>query len=180
MPESTLSGNGIYQGAFVDFLNSIVTKWNLLMTKLDADTALTDNDYVSANSLSMPEGIQTDGMKAIRDEGQVHTLLDDMVTEFNAVTAKLDADTLVGLDNDYASTLDLTDFIGERGDDGVQRIGEQQGSVVYNLHAWLTNYNLLLAKLDADPLDESDYASTLAITDTVDETDCKPRPGNPL
>lgn len=166
---ANLLGNGINQSDLVDLLVSIKTKWNAVMAKLDADATLTDDNYVSANALAIPEGIQTTEAKCIRDQGQIVTFLQSMITQFNAVLAKLDADTLAGLDNDYASTLGITDIVGNDAIDAITNTGMTQGAVIKLLNTWITNYNLLLTKMDTDPLAASDYASGNAITDTVEE-----------
>lgn len=180
MPESTLSGNGVYQSYLVDLISMLKTNWNAALTKLDADATVNGTNYNSLWAVSIPEGIQTDGMKAIRDEGLVHDFLQSLRDSINGVNAKLDLDSGVA-DTNYAALWDVADYIGERGDDGIQRIGEQQGSVVFFLNLLITNINGILAKLDADgTVTDTNYAALWAVTDSVDETACKPRPGNPL
>lgn len=166
---ANLLSNGISQGDLVDLLVSIKTKWNAVMVKLDADATLADDDYVSANSLTIPSGIQTDGVKAVRDQGQIVTFCQDMITQWNLVMAKLDADTLAGLDDDYASTLGLTDVVGVDAVDAILNTGVTQGALINFLNRWIVNWNLLLAKMDTDPLAASDYASSNGMTDTVEE-----------
>lgn len=171
-----LLANGINQVDLVNLINTIKTKWNAVMLKLDNDATLDVDTYVSGNALSIPNGIQISGVKAIRDQGAIVTFLNDAITQFNLVMAKLDADDLGGMDNDYASTLGITDVVGNSKIDGIIPAGIYQGSLIKVLNNWITNFNLLLAKLDADPLAASDYVATNAITDTVVEEGSKARP----
>lgn len=171
-----LLANGINQSDLVDLINSIKTKWNAVLLKLDNDATLDVDTYVSANALSIPSGIQIAGVKAIRDQGAIVTFLNNAITQFNAVLVKLDADDLGGMDNNYVSTLGLTDVVGNSKVDGITNAGIYQGSVIKVLNDWITNYNLLLVKLDADPLTAGDYVATNAITDTIVEEGSKARP----
>lgn len=165
-------GTGINQADLVDLLSSLNTNYAALLAKLDADAQITATDYASACSAALPSTVQTTGTKAISDMGVVIKWLGDLQVAFDAMLAKLDADALGTMDDNYASTLAITDLIGSYAKSGVQDQAWDQGSLVKLLDTWVTNWNALLTKLDTDPLGDSDYSSTLAITDTVDATGC--------
>lgn len=165
---ATLFGNGFKQADLIDLLVTIKTNFNAVLAKLDLDTAVADTNYNSLWALSIPEGIQIVDAKCIRDQGQVVTFLQNVITNFNAVLAKLDLDATV-TQTDYASTLALTDTIGMDALDKILNIGTNQGSVINLLKAIITNFNALNVKLDTDNTD-TNYASLWNITDVVDST----------
>lgn len=177
MGESTIYGNGINQEDLVALMVDVDTKWAALLAKLDADSQLTADDYVSTLDITWPSGIQTSNPYAIRDWGQVWTWFLALVTNYNDLLAKLDTDALAGLDNNYASSLAISAAETGYASLGVQANAWYQGSLVYFTDLFITKFNLLLAKLDADPLDASNYVSACAVTDTVDEAGTE---GNPL
>lgn len=167
-----ISGNGILQDDLVTLLKLINTNFTAMLVKLDADATLTDDTYESGAAITFPSAyIQNEG---IRSQGDIIDFLNTLVTNFNAVLAMLDADTLSGLDADYVSTLAITDVLDPAVGtaNAIMQTGMYQGDLVKLLNTIVTNFNLLLAKLDADPLAASDYVSACAVTDSVDETGC--------
>ena len=179
MAENTINGIGIHQGDLVDLLLSIHTKYTALLAKLDADSVVAATDYGSACVVSFPSYIQTTGPKCIRNQGDVVQLLSDLNVGFNAMLVKVDADVGVGIDDDYSSLLALTNATGGQPSDGASLPGggsAEQGSIVKLLKNFISNFNTCLTKLDTDPLGDSDYSSSLAITDNVDSQACELRP----
>jgi hypothetical protein len=160
---------GIKQGDLVDLLVSIRTKWNTLLTKLDADNTVGDTDYNSTRALSMPAGIQTGHPKAIRDQGQIVTYLNDFITAFDAVLAKLDLDSGVSGTN-YVSLLSITDIVGAE-IDPIKNAGLYDGAVVKLLDTIIAGIAALNAKLDLDGgVADTNYAALCNVTDNVDST----------
>jgi hypothetical protein len=96
-------------------------------------------------------------------QGDLVDLIALVKTNFNAILTKLDADAGV-TDTDYNSTLavSIPAGINTTGAKGIL----SQGDVETFLNSFITNWNLFLAKADAD-LGDTDYAATLAITDVV-------------
>lgn len=75
--------------------------------------------------------------------------LKDLVANFNLLLTKLDSDAGV-TDTNYNSTLALTDSIDTLAGDQVKQNGAFQGGYGPIRNHFRTNFNLLLAKLDAD------------------------------
>lgn len=179
MAENTVSGIGINQEDLVDLLVLIHTNYAALLAKLDADTVVAATDYVATAGVAFPSYIQTIGPKCIRNMGDVYGLIQNLIVGFNVVLGKVDADAGAGIDDDYASTLLLTNATGLQASDGVNALNSgsaHQGSMVQLLKNFITNFNLLLTKLDTDPLTGSDYSALHAIPDTVDAQACEIRP----
>lgn len=104
------------QGAVQTFLSSVVTNFNLLLAKLDLDGTVSSTNYVSTTA--MTNAIGTAAGKSIRPSGMgqgslVH-LLDHVITQINALNAKLDGDSGVSGTN-YASLWNITDTVVEAG-----------------------------------------------------------------
>ncbi len=172
MPD--IYGNGIKQGDLVDLLVLIKTNWNAILTKLDNDSGVADEDYTSLHAISIPDGINTGHPKAIRSQGLVATYLNSFITQFNLVLTKLDTESLT--DSDYNSTLAITDVIDGAANDGINQIGTFQGCVVNMLQSIITKVAALNAKLDLDgTVNGTDFASLWNITDNVDDAGTKSR-----
>ena len=91
--------------------------------------------------------------------GDLYTLLTALKTNFNAMLTKLDAEAEAGMDDDYSATYAITtDFTSNAID---------QQDIVDFLSDFQTNFNLVLTKLDSEDLTASNYNSTLAVTDYV-------------
>lgn len=167
-------GNGIKQGDLVDLLSSIKTKFNAILTKLDGDSQVTDTDFNSTLAVTLPSGIDTTETKGIRDQGLVVTFLNNVITNFNLLLAKLDADGGVSGTN-YASLWALTDVVdGNR--DGIRQIGLYQSSLVNLLDTIITNIAAVNAKLDLDGgVNLTNYASACNVTDNVDSSGTQSR-----
>jgi len=89
--------NGIGQGDIVSFLDSFVSKFNLCLTALDGDTGVTDTDYNSTLAITDVVNAGTkDRNTAVDNAGMsqaaLYALLSTIVTNVNALNAKLDAD----------------------------------------------------------------------------------------
>ena len=165
--DAFVRGKGWHQGDLVDLLASIVTKFNATLTKLDADGTVADTNYNSLWALSLGSNIQTVDPKCIRDQGALVTFLDLIVTNFNGVLTKLDADGGVSGTN-FSSLWALTDVIGAE-TDSVKQNGVYDGCVANFLDAFTANYAGLLAKLDLDGgVADTNYAALNGLTDIVD------------
>jgi len=165
-----ISGAGINQVDLVDLLQLMNTKFTALCAKLDDDSVVSATDYESGLALTFPKTITECGVS----QGEILSFLDSWIASFNTLIGKLDDDAGVGIDDNYESTLAITDIINASGNPakGLYNCGVRQGNLVDLLQTIVTNYNALLTKLDADPLGDSNYASTLAITDTINDTGC--------
>lgn len=165
----TIFAQGVKQGDLVDLLVLIKTNWNAILTKLDADTGVADTDYNALQALTMPAGISTTETKGIRDQGQIVTFLDNFITKFNAVLAKLDLDGTV-TDTNFASLLALTDVVGAE-KDAIHNAGMDQGAMVKMLDLIIAGIAALTAKLDLDgTVNGTNYASLWNVADTVNST----------
>lgn len=147
----TIAGNknvavdnkGFNQGALYDLLNSIVTNYNLLMTKIEADGATTTT-YTPDNALtalaSQGYGIEPKGY----NQKDMVALLTEMETNWNAVMALLDADGGVAL------TTYVSGFAVDLDNTVVGSLGLGQDSLVKFLESFVDNFNLALAQMDVD------------------------------
>jgi len=52
MASSTITPNGAPQGALVVLLADLVTKFNAVLAKLDADAGVTDTNYASLHAIA--------------------------------------------------------------------------------------------------------------------------------
>ncbi len=86
-----------------------------------------------------------------------------IVTAFNATLAKLDADSGVTATN-YVSTCAMTLNAG------FKQMALEQGRIVDMLEHIRVKIAAVTAKLDADSLTDSNYASTIDITDVIDSS----------
>ena len=92
--------------------------------------------------------------------GDLATALLEMLTSWNATMVLLDADLGVTA-IDYGDS-DLTAIVN------IDTLGlAEQGDIITRLQECVTNLATVTAKLDADDLTDSDYASKLDITDTI-------------
>jgi hypothetical protein len=167
-----IEGAGIHQGDLVTLLTLMATKFNTLLTQLDADT-LGDSNYSSTLAITFPSTrIQQNG---IRCDGDVLDYLITWRTAFNSLLTKLDADGTV-TDTNYSSLWAISTTAYPTS--GLQYNGEYQSALVRALNTAVTNYNSVLTKLDADggvPL--TTYVANCAVPDTVIEYGTSLTPG---
>lgn len=137
----TIDPVGVNQGDVYDLLSSIVTNFNALNAKLDADGGVTDTNYAATWNLTAlaVNNVYANGFK----QDALVAAFDEIETNFEGVTAKLDADAGVA-DTDYASTLDFDN------DGDLTAGGLDQDAIVVTLQTIITQFNALLTKLDAD------------------------------
>jgi hypothetical protein len=102
--DNTVVGSlGIDMGKRVGFLDDYLANFNLTLTKLDNDGGVADTDYNSTLALTdvinngVDYTIAANANLAIDDRGYnlgaLYTLYNNIVTNFNALNAKLDADS---------------------------------------------------------------------------------------
>lgn len=194
------------------FTNTVITKfnefhvqWDALLTKIDADNGGTDTNYVEllAFTTSVPtfEALERAGAGPnLEDElnsmnpscyrAKLGTVMRHVITGFNdfdekynALLAKIDADT-GGLDDDYSATLGLTtlmptlaelnnaantldlraEITGMSPAASRAKLGEIVHEVITVFNEFNTVWNAFLLKIDADTGSlESDYAATLPL-----------------
>lgn len=103
------------QGEIVTFLNSFITAYNLVLTKLDSDGGVGDTNYSATLALADTVGAEIDPIKnAGVYDGAVIKLLDTILAKIASLTAKLDADATV-TDTDYAALHNVTDNVDSTG-----------------------------------------------------------------
>jgi hypothetical protein len=102
------------QGAVLTFLQTFLTKWAALLTKIDTD--LGDTTYATTHAV--PDTIQNPGTGTLEPagvyQGALVHLLDDFITKFNALLASLDGDDGVTGTN-YAALWAITDTVDASG-----------------------------------------------------------------
>lgn len=136
-----IKNNGVFQGAVVTLLGTIRTKFNALLTKLDADAGVTDTNYNSLWALAALDANQIS--QGGLNQPALYTRLALIVTNFNAALTKLDNDGGV-TDTNYnalgAVSLNAT----------VKGTGIGQKDLVQFLDSFISKFNATLVKLDAD------------------------------
>lgn len=168
--------NGIHQGDLVDLLASIRLKFATLLAKLDADSTVGSTDYVATYAVAMASGIQTSRPKCIRDQGQVVTFLNNIITQFNLMLTHLDADAGVSGTN-FHSLWVITDAIGNPKIDGIVNDGIYQENLIKQLNNIIAAFAGVNAKLDLDGgVADTNYASLCNVTDNVIEAGSRLRP----
>ena len=146
---TAVDNTGMSQGALYNQLSSIVTNWNLTMTKLEADDATTttytpDNAYTTL--ATQGNGLSVKGMHQV----DLYNKLADIATKFNAVLALLDADGGITKDN-YTTTVNALGTAAALALNAkVSGTGIGQQDIVDFLDDYITKYNGLLAHLDTD------------------------------
>lgn len=156
--------NGVHQIDLGTLISLLVTNYNGVLAKLDADSGVSGTTYVSANAATVPgttyeTATGTNG----NSRAGLYAFMSNFVTKFNACLTQLDGDAGV-TDTDYNSTLALS--LG-----GILPNGMSQSMVVKFVDNALTNLNALNAKLDADTLvGDTDYVALWNVSDTVDAT----------
>ena len=132
----TASTNGLGENKEAVFLSDFITKFNTILAKLDDDSGLNDTDYES--TLTITNTISGMGV----NQGLLADLLNTIVTNFAALTAKIEADESgVG-----GATYDLT-AIASQGR-GLSGNGMHQEDLHAQLYELETNWNALLTLID--------------------------------
>lgn len=150
-PATKIDDTGISQEALYNILYSIITNFNLMNAKLDADGGVAGTDYASLWNLTTlaSRGIEPNGIH----QADLIACLQQMETNFEGVTAKLDADSGVTA-ADFALSLNFS-FTG------LDSIGiKSLEDLIYNLQTMITQFNALLSKLDVDTSPSSSVSSS--------------------
>jgi hypothetical protein len=93
---SGIDATGIFhQGSVLDYLKTVRTSFNALLTKLDADGTVNDTDYNSGKAMTdlidnLANGSLT---QAGKYEGALVKWLDTYIGKWNATLTKLDSDS---------------------------------------------------------------------------------------
>jgi hypothetical protein len=94
--DTVVGSKGLGQGFIVSFLDSFITNFNGTLTKLDSDTGVTDIDYNSTLAITDVVNAGKERNTAVDNagmgQGALYTLLATIVTNVNALNAKLDDD----------------------------------------------------------------------------------------
>ena len=118
----------LHQGEVVLLLDDFITEYNATLTKLDADTGITDTNYSSTLAItdivgnSKVDGIIPAGVY----QGNVIWLLNHIIARIAALTAKLDDDAGI-TDTNYAATWDISDTVVEESSKARPRISGAGG-----------------------------------------------------
>jgi hypothetical protein len=97
LDDTVVGSKGLSQDKIVSVLDSFVSKFNSCLTALDGDSGVTDTNYNSTLALtdvvnSTTYVVSTAVDNAGMSQEALATLLGNIVTKFNALNAKLDAD----------------------------------------------------------------------------------------
>lgn len=172
-------------------LNELKADHNAVLVKLDADTTnITDTNYVALLTVTSPDivptaasahiaqgGSYTHGDDAVKmKQSNGLALLHELKTKHNALLAKLDAD--VGSPgahaHDYVNAARTVTSVSAANADFGQGGSSTHGDAGVAVRRGLENrvalanelkakHNLLVAKLDADTLQVSDYTATCTV-----------------
>ena len=169
-----ICGRGINYSDLITLVGLIITKFNATLVKLDADS-LTLSDYNSTYSFTASTYTAPN---AVHDQGQILTFFAALATNFNAVLARLDANGS-GVGTNYVSLWGMGNYISNPLLGSMEPTGIYEGSLIKWLSDYLTKWNGVLAKLDADGgIAATDYVSGQGITAAtyIDATGCSHRP----
>jgi len=136
-----IKNNGVFQGAVVTLLGTILTKVNALNAKLDADGGVSGTNYAALWNLAAIDANQIS--QGGLNQPALYTRLALIRTNWVGILAKLDADGGV-TDTDYLALGTLS--LGAT----VKGTGISQGDIVSFLDSFITKFNATLTKLDAD------------------------------
>lgn len=103
--------------------------------------------------ITIEEYIGRNGIK----QKDLYTLLAGLATNLTLVATTLNSDTGVTATN-YAGVTLSSD---------ITAAGMRQGDVLNFINSWIAAFAVITGKLDADNLTDSDYASTLNVTDVI-------------
>jgi len=146
-----VDNRGYNQGALYDLLNSLVTNFNALLVKLEADGVTSDYTptYACTALASQGRGISANGMWQI----DVVNALKELETNFNAVIALLDADDTVTLTTYVAvATAAGSGAVLDLDDTTAASAGISQEIIVSFLDDLVAKFNAILANLDIDAI----------------------------
>jgi len=143
-----LRKQGFYQKGLFDIINSLVTNFNGVLTKLDADGTVNDTNYNALLAISTPtigstfwKNVQPNGMIL----GDVVKLLKQLRTNFNALIDKLAADSGVNGTTVYTNQkLSNSQYLVEVPNAKVKILGADQGAIVDFLDIFISSYEAVL------------------------------------
>lgn len=169
-----IQDRGYYDKGLYDLLYAIVTNFNAMVAKVEADASHTHaHGFVASYAVTTPSIGPTYG-KVIRPnclpQGKVNLLLYYLRTNFNAALTAFAADdqingTTVFTNQKFATTEHIIDVANAR----IKQRGEFQDEVADFLDNFVDRFNQTLSLLDGDAtLTSTDYNSTLAITDVIE------------
>ena len=149
-----ITANGIHQKDLVAEVTEFETNLNGILTKLDADSGVTDTDYNASFAVDLNDTVV--GSLGMSQDFLV-SFLESVVDNFNLALAQLDADGGV-TDTDYAATWGITDVVNSGAyftiaadkNVAVDNRGFNQGALYDLLNSIVTTVAGLNAKLDAD------------------------------
>jgi hypothetical protein len=146
-----------------------------LAAALDADDGVTLETYVSTLEpiLSPDSFAGIAGAQGFRDQGVLLQCLDAARLGLNGLNALLDSDTAI-TDTNYAALCNMADWTNVPTVASLGDVGMYEGSLIMWFSTFLTKYNAMLAKLDADLADTA-YVTSYGITaaNYIDTTGCK-------
>lgn len=156
--------NGVHQIDLGTLISLLVTNYNGVLAKLDADATVNGTNYVSGRAATVP-GVTYDTANGTlgRSQAGFYAFASNFVTQFNACLTQLDSDSGVA-DTNYNALWAIS--LGSLVPNGMSQ--GMQVKFLDNAIAALAGLN---AKLDADgTVTDTNYASLWNVSDTVDST----------
>ncbi len=155
------SGRGFNQYELWDVFNYLRTRILGATAKLDADSAVNSTNYTSTTTFTFDRKF---ARVAVRDQSQWLLAMDQLRTALNNILTKLDVDSGVS-DTDYSSTLAIADYTNVRSSADLLDAGMRDGAVAKWLDTFITKFNSMLTKLDADgTVNDTNYNSLWAVS----------------
>ena len=172
-PFEHINERGYYSKGIFDILNTIVTNFNAMLSKVDTDTGDTDfNGSYAVTDPSIGTTFGKDIQPNALPQGKVNELLYNLRTNLNDALDAFAADdgidgTTIYTAKKFAATANLVEASNAR----IKYLGEHQDAISSLLDAFIEQFNGVLLALDQDAtLDDTDYASTYFLTDYVEES----------
>lgn len=146
----TIGGKGIYAGDVLSLLTLIRTNFLAVTAKLDADSGVSGTNFGSIWNFALPDPNLFAAAGGYRDQGVLLDYMKTIRTSYVGLLAKLDLDGGVA-DTDFAALETIASSI----DTGtnladLNQAGVNQGAVAKWFDTFVTKWNALLTKLDAD------------------------------
>lgn len=167
---AAITGRGINQNDLLSLLRLIQTNCAGVIAKLGLEGI-----DVSLHGFSFPANLATPG---VFHQGAVLQYLDSVISSFNQILDYLDNDGNVS-DENYVSLWGIGDYTNNSALGSLTNTGIYDGALVKLISRYITNYNGMLTKLDADGgVTGTNYLSLWGISPLlVDTTGCQDKPG---
>lgn len=160
-----VGGKGLYTADVLSLITLIRTNFVAVTAKLDADSGVTGTNFGSLWNFGLPDPNLFTVAGGYRDQGVLLDYMKTIRTAYVGLLAKLDLDGGVA-DTDYAALETIVSSI----DTGtnladLNQAGVNQGAIAKWFDNFVTKWNALMVKLDADgTVNDTNYNALWALS----------------